>query len=132
MREQNAGADQINQAIRQLDSVIQSNAASATEAASVSEELAAQSEALHAAIGFFDIGNGADATGSGNIPRKGKRGSAGAKPARVTSNVAHLKPRASDAGGGAAAHVAGKRNGTNGVMLDLGPETVSDQDFERY
>ena len=55
-REQNIGADQINQAIRELDAVIQQNAASATEAASVSQSLADQSNNLRGIISFYKLG----------------------------------------------------------------------------
>ena len=51
--EQNSGAEQINQAMLQLDQVIQQNAASAEEASSMSEELTAQAERLKDMISFF-------------------------------------------------------------------------------
>jgi methyl-accepting chemotaxis protein len=47
-REQNTGAEQINQAIIQLDTVIQNNAATSEELSSLSEELAGQSEEIAA------------------------------------------------------------------------------------
>ena len=49
-REQSQGIDQINQAVRQMDSATQGNAASAEEAASAAEELNAQAVMLHEAI----------------------------------------------------------------------------------
>lgn len=55
-REQNTGADQINEAIRELDSVIQQNAAAADESAATSEQLAAQSDQLRGVISFFNLG----------------------------------------------------------------------------
>ena len=129
MREQNTGADQINQAIRQLDSVIQSNAASATEAASVSEELAAQSESLHEVIGFFELGKDAQASGA----KAAKRQSAANKSARSGGAAGPNKRRETEVATSVVASSAGgKRNGTNGILLDLGPESVSDQEFERY
>ncbi|SDZ17572.1 Methyl-accepting chemotaxis protein [Jannaschia faecimaris] len=57
-REQNVGADQINQAIRELDRVIQQNATSANESAETSRMLAGQSLQLNDVISFFDIGDG--------------------------------------------------------------------------
>ncbi len=68
-REQNAGAEQINKAIIQLDAVIQSNASTSEELSSLSEELAGQSEeiaataeqlnaramALNEAVAFFHV-----------------------------------------------------------------------------
>ncbi len=68
-REQHVGADQINIAIRELDAVIQTNAAAATEAASVSEQLAGQSGDLRGVIGYFRIGDAAPAgTHSASAP----------------------------------------------------------------
>ena len=54
-KEQNAGAEQINQAMYQLDQVIQMNASSAEEASAMSEELTGQAENLRHMIGFFQI-----------------------------------------------------------------------------
>ncbi|MBI9106275.1 MAG: methyl-accepting chemotaxis protein [Spirochaetales bacterium] len=51
--EQNLGAAQINEAMIQLDQVIQQNAASAEEASSMSEELTAQAQQLREMISFF-------------------------------------------------------------------------------
>ncbi|MBI9105499.1 MAG: methyl-accepting chemotaxis protein [Spirochaetales bacterium] len=58
--EQNTGAEQINQAMIQLDQVIQQNAASAEEASSMSEELTGQAEQLREMISFFKM----DASGN--------------------------------------------------------------------
>ena len=52
-REQNIGAEQINEAIRNLDGVIRENADSARSAAATSEALATESEKLRAMVGFF-------------------------------------------------------------------------------
>lgn len=56
-KEQDAGAEQINQSIQQLDNVIQQNAASAEEMASTSEELSSQSEQLKEMMRFFALNN---------------------------------------------------------------------------
>jgi len=53
--EQNAGAEQISQAIGQLDIVIQQNASASEEVASTSEELTGQSSQLEQAVGFFQV-----------------------------------------------------------------------------
>jgi len=53
--EQNSGADQISQAMLQLDHVIQQNAASSEEVSSMSEELTSQAEQLADMIQFFKI-----------------------------------------------------------------------------
>ncbi len=55
--EQDRGAEQINEAIRELDKVIQHNSSSADEMASSSERLAEQSDQLRQAISFFKDGN---------------------------------------------------------------------------
>jgi methyl-accepting chemotaxis protein len=55
--EQNAGAAQINDAIQQLDQIIQTNASASEEIAGTSEELAGQSESLRQAVGFFQLGD---------------------------------------------------------------------------
>jgi methyl-accepting chemotaxis protein len=55
-REQNLGADQINQSIRELDRVIQQNAAAAQQAAATSHELASQAKELTNAMGYFNTG----------------------------------------------------------------------------
>ena len=57
-REQDIGADQINQAIQQLDKVTQQNASASEEMSATSEELAAQAEQLQASIAYFRIADG--------------------------------------------------------------------------
>ncbi|MFP4363638.1 MAG: methyl-accepting chemotaxis protein [Spirochaetia bacterium] len=51
--EQDAGTDQINKAMSQLDQVVQQNASSSEELAATAESLASQAEALEKAMGFF-------------------------------------------------------------------------------
>ncbi|MCG8480787.1 MAG: methyl-accepting chemotaxis protein [Spirochaetales bacterium] len=53
--EQKTGADQINQAIIQLDYVIQQNASSSEEMASMAEELSAQAENMNTVMQFFTL-----------------------------------------------------------------------------
>lgn len=128
MREQNTGADQINQAIRQLDAVIQSNASAATEAASVSEELASQSEALRDVISFFELGDEASAAAPSAPTRGSKRARSASKSSANVTPLRHKEaPSAAPSGASPA-----RRTGTGGVLLDLGPEAVSDEDFDRY
>ncbi|WP_111358598.1 methyl-accepting chemotaxis protein, partial [Rhodoplanes elegans] len=52
-REQDIGAEQINQAIQQLDKVTQQNASASEEMSATSEELAAQAEQLQTSIAYF-------------------------------------------------------------------------------
>jgi methyl-accepting chemotaxis protein len=54
-REQDTGASQINEALTQLDKVVQSNAAAAEQLASTAEELAGQSNASLDTIGYFKL-----------------------------------------------------------------------------
>ena len=54
-REQNIGADQINDAIRELNAVIQRNASAAEESAATAEELSAQSVQLRSVLGYFSV-----------------------------------------------------------------------------
>ena len=59
-REQDVGADQINQAIQQLDKVTQQNASASEQMSATSEQLAAQAEQLQSSIAYFRL----DASGS--------------------------------------------------------------------
>ncbi|PWJ09840.1 methyl-accepting chemotaxis protein [Jannaschia seohaensis] len=61
-REQNIGAEQINQAIRELDNVIQANASAADRSATTSQTLARQATQLTDTISFFDTGTDRAAT----------------------------------------------------------------------
>jgi methyl-accepting chemotaxis protein len=54
-REQDVGADQINQAIQQLDKVTQQNASASEQMSATSEELAAQAEQLQSSIAYFRL-----------------------------------------------------------------------------
>ena len=116
MREQNTGADQINQAIRQLDTVIQRNASASTEAASVSEALAEQSEQLHQVIGFFRLDEGG-LSGEAAKPRATR---SAAQPATTPALAPPRRARA----------VAGARN--TGFALDLSEGDVDEADFEKF
>lgn len=55
--EQNAGANQVNNAITQLNAVTQKNAAAAEEMSSSAEELASQAEQLSELISFYKTGS---------------------------------------------------------------------------
>ncbi len=54
-KEQDAGAEQINQSIQQLDGIIQLNASASEEMASTAEELSSQSEQLAEMVAFFTL-----------------------------------------------------------------------------
>jgi len=133
MREQNTGADQINQAIRQLDVVIQRNSAASTEAASVSQGLASQSEQLHGVISFFKLDDDRSAQQAREPSAKPQRRAAvKARPTATQSAPIQVRMNnGREAANGQYASAA--RNGHNkGTMLDLGMDTLSDADFERY
>jgi len=55
--EQRVGAEQINNAMQQLDEVVQRNAASSEELASTAEELSSQADLLQSEISFFKTDN---------------------------------------------------------------------------
>jgi len=57
--EQQKGAEQINTAVIQLDTVIQQNSASSEELASMSEEMNVQAGLMQESVGFFRLGTGA-------------------------------------------------------------------------
>jgi methyl-accepting chemotaxis protein len=54
-REQSAGAEQIGQAMSQLDGVVQENASASEETAAMAAELAEEAERLTAAASFFSL-----------------------------------------------------------------------------
>jgi methyl-accepting chemotaxis protein len=59
-REQDIGANQVNQALQQLDKVIQQNAGAAEQMSATSGALSGQAEQLQHSIAFFRIGEKAD------------------------------------------------------------------------
>jgi methyl-accepting chemotaxis protein len=65
-REQDVGADQVNQAIQQLDKVTQQNASASEQMSATSEELAAQAEQLQSSIAYFRV----EASGPSPAPRR--------------------------------------------------------------
>ncbi len=56
--EQSQGAGQINQALQQLDGVIQKNASASEQMAATAEELSSHSQHLQEAVSAFNLGNG--------------------------------------------------------------------------
>jgi methyl-accepting chemotaxis protein len=54
-KEQSTGIDQVNQALGQLDSIIQRNAATAEQLSSMAEELSSQAEVMIETVSFFRI-----------------------------------------------------------------------------
>ncbi len=130
-REQDIGAEQINQAIQQLDKVTQQNSGASEEMSSTSEELAGQAGQLQATIAFFRLADGAD------------RRTSGAMAASTAHHRPAIHPAAAKFGRPAAAmpphkgngKAGGKFNGSGrGITLDLehgSPGDSLDADFER-
>ncbi len=111
-REQNTGAEQINQAIRDLDRTIQQNAAAAQQAAATSEALASQAAALNEMISYFRLPD-APAAGTG-VQSSTPAGRPVPQPPAVPSPTRSLSPDIA------------------GFDLDLEAEDVTDDEFQRY
>ncbi|MBF0138044.1 MAG: methyl-accepting chemotaxis protein [Magnetococcales bacterium] len=67
-REQHEGADRVNSALQDLDTVIQQNAAASEEMSGTADEMVEYSTKLNEAVGFFKIGNTNTTSSSGNRP----------------------------------------------------------------
>jgi methyl-accepting chemotaxis protein len=144
-REQDVGADQINQAIQQLDKVTQQNASASEQMAATSEELAAQAEQLQTTIAYFrtDVRATARIASAGAAARTpavihaaapqgtkvrasngvAARSNGAAKPARAANGAANGK-------------AYGKLNGhaaAGGLAFDMtDPEDGLDAEFQRH
>ncbi|EPY00164.1 methyl-accepting chemotaxis protein, partial [Magnetospirillum fulvum] len=86
-REQDIGAEQINQAIQQLDKVTQQNSAASEELAATSEELASQAEQLQSTISYFRI------DGQDSMPGQRNASVRHHVPARKSRDYAQSKPK---------------------------------------
>ena len=129
-REQDSGAEQINQAIQQLDKVTQQNAAASEEMAATSEELSAQAEQLETTIAFFRL-NEADHVAQPRQPPsetlpKTRTAVPKSKPA-VLSPVAAPKAVAKPA----AFKGNGHRNGIQ-IEMEAAHQYGGDKEFVRY
>jgi methyl-accepting chemotaxis protein len=114
-REQDVGADQINQAIQQLDKVTQQNAGASEQMSATSEQLAAQAEQLQSSIAYFRL----DASAAPQQQSAQRRPVIAAKPARPAA------PRPTQMRDG--------RIKSNGFALKLssGGSDQRDAEFER-
>jgi methyl-accepting chemotaxis protein len=116
-REQDTGGAQINQALQQLDQVIQSNAGASEQMSATSEELAQQAGQMQSAIGFFKVeesGRARSAAGmSARLVPTGKM-SAMAKMPKMSRKTTSALP--------------GKRNG---ISLEMGHDS-DDETFEPF
>lgn len=145
-REQDIGAEQINQAIQQLDTVTQQNAGASEQMAATSEELAAQSEQMLKSVAFFRIGDeSSPAMMAARAPSRQSSAvvlhpsiahptplsqTSKAKPAKAPLKAAKAAPHLAVKGGKAYAAGSGRNMG---VHLDLvsGVGDRSDSEFER-
>ena len=109
-REQNIGAEQINKAIRELDEVIQQNAAAAQLSATTSHQLAGQAVELSEVISYFRV--------------EDRRQPAPTQPRRKASR-AMASPALKNAPRKAVKAI-------KGVELDLTSEDELDMEFERH
>ena len=132
-REQDIGAEQINQAIQQLDQVTQQNASASEQMSATSEELAAQAEQLHASISFFRVDNQArPAAAAIRTPAVKAEPKPVAKPAPAkTSKPAAPKPAASPS---ASPPPSNGQSKSGGFALDMasGGSDARDAEFERF
>jgi len=121
-REQDIGADQINQAIQQLDKVTQQNASASEQMSATSEELAAQAEQLQSSIAYFRI----ETTSAAAAAQKpaAKRPIHAAIPARLVKPTA-IRP--------ASYRNGNDKTGGSGLALNLsrGGADPHDAEFER-
>ncbi len=133
-REQDAGAEQVNQAIQQLDKVTQQNASASEEMSATSEELAAQAEQLQGAIAYFHIDQQDAAprhvavAGAKPVVRGGNAERGRTAPAPRSRAVAALRPPVVKPNG----HAQGRAG--NGITLDfdVGGSDSRDTEFTRY
>ncbi len=133
-REQDIGAEQINQAIQQLDKVTQQNSSAAEEMSATSEELAAQAEQLQTTIAFFQIDETTRPTARAAQPtahqRPAPRSAEAPAPARKANGLG-LKAKF----GNGHANGAGNGKGRGGLTLELehgSPADRLDSSYEQY
>jgi methyl-accepting chemotaxis protein len=122
-REQDVGADQINQAIQQLDKVTQQNASASEQMSATSEELAAQAEQLQSSIAYFRIEtNPSPATAPHPAIPAPRRTEQFAAAPRVTKTMMSSRIRARN-----------EATKPNGIALNLtsGGADQRDAEFER-
>ncbi len=161
-REQDVGAEQINQAIQQLDKVTQQNASASEQMSATSEELAAQAQQLQSAIAYFRVDGQAshaearalpvthplplrEGAGAAPPPGSNRRGgrataelhSTHAAPPPAARHPSPQPPPAPKGGGdgrpGGRAHKGNGHATPSGFALDLAPDgNTSDNDFVRY
>jgi len=136
-REQNIGAEQINQSIRELDQVVQQNATLASETATVSHNLTDQSGQMRSMIEYYKLTSNASPGAAAETAKAPKRKAAQSKPlAKSQSKSLARTPTKSTAPAGAAASASTAPPQSNGKAspegfdLDLWSEEIPDSEFE--
>ena len=125
-REQDIGADQINQAIQQLDKVTQQTAGASEEMSATSEELSAQAEQLQSSIAFFQL----DANAAAPSVQPIKIAAASGHRATVASAVTRVQSHTIKATSHRSKHVGTKLDGF-ALNLTSGGNDSRDVEFER-
>ncbi len=112
-REQDIGAQQVNKAITQMDSVTQQNASASEQLAAMAEELSSQAHDLQEAISFFKIADSAEPV------KRQKRLAAPETPLQQTANMSAQS----------AYQAPLQRPVNNEYVPDV---KISDEDFEEF
>lgn len=134
-REQNVGAEQINQAIRELDRVIQQNAAAADESAATSQQLAAQATDLSEVISYFRLSANAapsaaaSSTGHAADPQRASEKQPPRAPEKASEKSGE---KSGEKSAEKAPQPSSEKRRTKGVELDMRGEDDLDAEFERY
>jgi methyl-accepting chemotaxis protein len=115
-KEQDVGAQQINKAIMQLDTVVQQNASASEELAAMAEEMTTHSAGLLENVSFFRMSDDTGNAGKRKAPAK-------KLPPPARTNASPAKPAAAKP---AAAKPAARNDNYNS------PNSISDSDFEEF
>jgi methyl-accepting chemotaxis protein len=126
-REQDIGANQINEAIQQLDKVTQQNAGASEEMSATSEELAAQAEELQASISFFRV----DSQSKHSQAAKQSQAARSAKSKSASPALRSVPAKTvASAGRDRAQTVSAQQARARGFALDLSMGGPDDEDLE--
>ena len=120
-REQTQGIDQVNTAVTQMDSVTQSNAASAEESASAAEELNAQAESLKDAVAQLVA-----MVGGGSEPTRALPAAQG-RPASPGVRAPKVRSQRSAAGGRSFNPASQPKNGFEPVLPPVGDRSAESE-----
>ena len=121
--EQNAGAQQISQALLQLDQVVQQNASASEESASMAEELSGQAVQLSETISFFKLGD--ESTGAA-----GTKQPIGAAPATARANAIPMTKLSSAKPKSPQVRTMPKAHPREGIVLNLDDDGIGHAGFD--